>query len=195
MCVAAMTGRWRFGAVAFVRAARAAWSISLRTQRSLRRRTVDTSHVQVATQRPAALPSGARPTCTRTGCRPRALSRRGVRRRGERRRSLGNAAITFAVVLLLWQAIVSFSGISPFVAKGPVDVWNYLVTDPDAAEHRAALMPLVWQTLLDSGIGFIFGMLTAIVLAVLFSLSRPSRPVSCRSCRCCAPSPSSRSLR
>lgn len=90
---------------------------------------------------------------------------------------------------------MSFSGISPFVAKGPVDVWNYLVTDPDAAEHRAALMPLVWQTLLDSGIGFIFGMLTAIVLAVLFSLSRPSRPVSCRSCRCCAPSPSSRSLR
>ncbi len=67
---------------------------------------------------------------------------------------------------------MSFSGISPFVAKGPVDVWNYLVTDPDAAEHRAALMPLVWQTLLDSGIGFIFGMLTAIVLAVLFSLSK-----------------------
>ncbi|GAA3636445.1 hypothetical protein GCM10022200_19740 [Microbacterium awajiense] len=87
-------------------------------------------------------------------------------------RSLGNAAITFAVVLLLWQAIVSFSGISPFVAKGPVDVWNYLVTDPDAAEHRAALMPLVWQTLIDSGIGFVFGMLTAIVLAVLFSLSK-----------------------
>lgn len=64
----------------------AAWSISLRTQRSLRRRTVDTSHVQVATQHPAALPSGARPTGARTGCRPRALSRRGVRRRGERRR-------------------------------------------------------------------------------------------------------------
>ncbi|MBE7196013.1 MAG: hypothetical protein INR66_26480 [Gordonia polyisoprenivorans] len=44
-----------FRGVAFVRAARAAWSISLRTQRSLRRRTVDTSHVQVATQRHAAL--------------------------------------------------------------------------------------------------------------------------------------------
>jgi len=75
-----------FRGVAFVRVARAAWNISLRTQRSLRRRTVDTSHVQVATQRHAALPSGARPIGTRTGCRPRALSRRGVRRRGERRR-------------------------------------------------------------------------------------------------------------
>lgn len=54
-------GSLAFRGVAFVRAARAAWSISLRTQRSLRRRTVDTSHVQVATQRHAALPSGARP--------------------------------------------------------------------------------------------------------------------------------------
>ena len=44
------------------------------------------SRRQVATQRHAALPSGARPIGTRTGCRPRALSRRGVRRRGERRR-------------------------------------------------------------------------------------------------------------
>ena len=71
-------GSLAFRGVAFVRAARAAWSISLRTQRSLRRRTVDTSHVQVATQRHAALPSGARHIGTRTGCRPRAFSRRGV---------------------------------------------------------------------------------------------------------------------
>lgn len=63
-------GSLAFRGVAFVRAARAAWSISLRTQRSLRRRTVDTSHVQVATQRHAALPSGARPIGTRAGCRP-----------------------------------------------------------------------------------------------------------------------------
>jgi ABC-type nitrate/sulfonate/bicarbonate transport system permease component len=87
-------------------------------------------------------------------------------------RSLGNAAITFAVVLVLWQAIVSFSGISPFVAKGPLEVWEFLVTDADAAEHRAQLAPLVVQTLVDSSIGFVFGMLTAMVLAVLFSLSR-----------------------
>lgn len=87
-------------------------------------------------------------------------------------RSLGNAAITFAVVLLLWQAIVSFSGISPYIAKGPVDVWNFLFADADAAEHRAQMAPLVWQTLVDSSIGFVFGMLTAIVFAILFSLSK-----------------------
>ena len=87
-------------------------------------------------------------------------------------RSLGNAGITFAVVLLLWQAIVSFSGISPFVAKGPLDVWNFLFTDEDAAEHRAQMAPLVVQTLVDSSIGFVFGMITAVILAILFSLSK-----------------------
>jgi ABC-type nitrate/sulfonate/bicarbonate transport system, permease component len=87
-------------------------------------------------------------------------------------RSLGNAGITFAVVLLLWQAIVSFTGISPYVAKGPADVWSFLFLDEDAAAHRSAMAPLVGQTLVDSSIGFVFGMITAIVLAVLFSLSK-----------------------
>lgn len=97
------------------------------------------------------------------------------RRRALRRalgRSLGNAAITFAVVLLLWQAIVSFSGISPFVAKGPLDVWSFLFVDEDAAAHRAQMAPLVTQTLVDSLIGFVFGMITAVILAILFSLSK-----------------------
>lgn len=87
-------------------------------------------------------------------------------------RSLGNAAITIAVLLLLWQAVVSLTGISPFIAKGPADVWQFLFTDPDAAENRAAMAPLVAQTLADSALGFIVGMVVAIVLAVLFSLSR-----------------------
>lgn len=96
------------------------------------------------------------------------------RRRALRRtlgRSLGNAGITFAVVLLLWQAIVSFSGISPYIAKGPLEVWSFLFSGEDVAENRAQMAPLVWQTLVDSSIGFVFGMLTAIVLAILFSLS------------------------
>ncbi|MGZ0712118.1 ABC transporter permease (plasmid) [Coraliomargarita sp. W4R53] len=87
-------------------------------------------------------------------------------------RSVGNAAITFLVVLLLWQAVVSLTGISPYIAKGPVDVWNFLFVDEDAAANRAQMLPLVQQTLIDSSIGFFFGMITAIVLAVLFSLSK-----------------------
>lgn len=100
---------------------------------------------------------------------------RADRRRRMRRtigRSLGNGGITLLVLVLLWQGVVSLTGISPFVAKGPLDVWTFLFTDEDAAEHRDQLFPLVGQTLADSAIGFAVGMLIAIVLAVLFSLSR-----------------------
>lgn len=87
-------------------------------------------------------------------------------------RSLGSAGITLLVLLLLWQAVVSFTGISSFIAKGPLDVWEFLFGSEDAAEHRAQLFPLVGQTLADSALGFVVGMAVAIVLAVAFSLSR-----------------------
>lgn len=88
------------------------------------------------------------------------------------RRSVGNAAITFLVLVVIWQVVVSFTGISPYIAKGPLDVWAFLVTDEDAAENRAQMFPLVGQTLVDSSLGFTVGMLIAIILAVVFSLSR-----------------------
>lgn len=94
-------------------------------------------------------------------------------------RALGNAVLTLVIVLLLWQAVVSLTGISPYVAKGPVDVWNFLFVDrPDAAPdrtaaaHRALLLPLLLTTLQDAALGWLVGMVVAIVLAVLFSLSR-----------------------
>jgi ABC-type nitrate/sulfonate/bicarbonate transport system permease component len=87
-------------------------------------------------------------------------------------RALGNALITIVVLLVMWQGIVSLTGISPYVAKGPLDVWNFLFVDEDAAEHRAVLFPLVWQTLADSAIGFVVGMAVAILLAIAFSLSK-----------------------
>lgn len=87
-------------------------------------------------------------------------------------RSLGNAGITILVLLLLWQGVVSLTGISPYVAKGPLDVWQFLFTDEKAAEHRDQMFPLVGQTLLDSWIGFVVGMIVAIILAIAFSLSK-----------------------
>ena len=94
-------------------------------------------------------------------------------------RALVNAALTFAIVLLLWQAVVSLTGISPYVAKGPLDVWDFLFVDepgvdPDrsAAAHRAMLAPLLATTLQDAALGWVVGMVAAVVLAVAFSLSR-----------------------
>ena len=93
-------------------------------------------------------------------------------------RSLINAVVTLVIVIALWQSVVSFTGISPYVAKGPVDVFEFLFVDnPDRPEqtaelHRAEMAPLVVQTLQDATIGFVAGMLTAIVLAMLFTLSK-----------------------
>lgn len=92
-------------------------------------------------------------------------------------RSLLNAVVTIVIVLALWQAVISFTSVSPYVAKGPVDVWNFLfVTEPGArstaAEHRSEMWEFTAQTLRDATIGFVVGMTLAIVLAVLFTLSK-----------------------
>lgn len=87
-------------------------------------------------------------------------------------RSLVNAAVTLGIVLLLWQAVISLTDVSPYVAKGPADVWAFLFTEEGAAENRAELLDLTWVTLRDAAIGFVVGMTTAMVLAVLFTLSK-----------------------
>jgi ABC-type nitrate/sulfonate/bicarbonate transport system permease component len=87
-------------------------------------------------------------------------------------RSLLNALLTFVIVLALWWAVVNLTGISPYVAKGPADVWEFFFTSDEAAVNRAEMMPLLAQTLTDAAIGFVVGMLVAVVLALAFSLSR-----------------------
>lgn len=94
-------------------------------------------------------------------------------------RSVGNSLITVLIVLGIWQLIISFGGISPYVAKGPMDVWQFLFVDeadvrPDdtAATHRDDLAALLGTTIQDAALGFGVGMAIATVLAVTFSLSR-----------------------
>lgn len=110
------------------------------------------------------------------GADPAAQSRlRRDRRRAFLRslgRSLFNALLTLVVLLVLWQGVVSLTGISSFVAKGPLDVWDFLFVTENAADNRAQMFPLVGQTLADSALGFVVGMIVAIILAVLFSLSK-----------------------
>jgi ABC-type nitrate/sulfonate/bicarbonate transport system permease component len=83
-----------------------------------------------------------------------------------------NAALTLVIVLALWWAVVNLTGISEYVAKGPAEVWEFLVSGEDAAANRAELAPLLARTLADAALGFVVGMSVAGVLAVCFSLSR-----------------------
>jgi len=104
-------------------------------------------------------------------------------RRQRRRAVLGavgtgllHTAGALVVVALLWWALVTYAveatDLSDIVVKGPLEVWAHLVTDADAGEHRSELAPLTLHTLQDAGLGFLVGMLAAVVLALLFTLSR-----------------------
>jgi ABC-type nitrate/sulfonate/bicarbonate transport system permease component len=95
-------------------------------------------------------------------------------------RSLGNAIgralllglITVVIVVLVWQALLTFLGVSPFIAKGPLDVFNWLFTLPAAPENRQLIWDNLQVTLVDAFIGFVAGLVAALVLATLFALSK-----------------------
>jgi len=92
-------------------------------------------------------------------------------------RSAVYTTVTLVIVVLAWQAVISFSGISTHVGKGPADVWRFLVVTEEgarstAAENRAELFPLLWESLRDAALGFAVGITIAAGLSIAFSLSR-----------------------
>lgn len=122
-------------------------------------------------------------TLTRTpaapGPTPEATQlRRQIRRESSRAvltalgRSLLTFVLTLVVVVTLWVAVIELFGISSYVAKGPLDVWAYLVTDEGAAEHRDVLGSELVVSLGDAFIGFVAGLVVALVGAIAFRLSR-----------------------
>jgi ABC-type nitrate/sulfonate/bicarbonate transport system permease component len=105
--------------------------------------------------------------------RRRAIRRESTRQAG---RALGRSLLTFAltlvVVLVLWVGAIELFGISSYVAKGPADVWAYLVTDDDAGEHVALLRDELGVSLTDAFIGFVAGLVVALLAATAFRLSK-----------------------
>ncbi|WP_084038148.1 ABC transporter permease [Demequina sp. NBRC 110053] len=86
--------------------------------------------------------------------------------------SLGTFAGTLLTVLVLWQGAIIVFDLSPYVAKGPVDVWRFLVSDPESAAHRSELGANLAITMRDATIGFVAGLLAAVLIAVVFQLSK-----------------------
>jgi hypothetical protein len=74
-------------------------------------------------------------------------------------------------------------GVSSFVGKSPVDVWQYLFSDApargvrpaslSAAAARAASFGALGTTLVNAAIGFVSGMVLATVIAIGFVLWKP----------------------
>lgn len=74
------------------------------------------------------------------------------------------------IVLLAWVLLLKAFHVSPFIGKGPLDVWAY-ISDPDAgAENRAALMAESAVTLRDAFLGLASGTAAALAVASLFNV-------------------------
>lgn len=116
------------------------------------------SAANLATGRPAVLTKS-------TGAQARGIGAYVIR-------ALGTGVLTLVIVLAAWQALILLLGISPFIAKGPLDVWNWLFTLPAAEANRALILTNLGITLTDAFLGFVAGMVLALVLATVFTLSR-----------------------
>lgn len=91
-------------------------------------------------------------------------------RRGRKDRKLGRFLIpigAIAVLIALWQAVVTVFGIPSYIVPSPVEVWSTLVSEWGTL--MANLVPTAVETLL----GFIVGNGVAILLAVVFVYSKP----------------------
>jgi len=87
-------------------------------------------------------------------------------------RAVGTMGLVLAVVVALWVLALRVFDVSPYVGKGPMDVVDSLFVDEDAAALRSEIAGLLGRTLIDAGIGFLTGMLAAVVLAAVVVRSR-----------------------
>ncbi|MDQ1137681.1 ABC-type nitrate/sulfonate/bicarbonate transport system permease component [Microbacterium sp. SORGH_AS 1204] len=89
---------------------------------------------------------------------------------------------TALLLLLGWQLAITLSGLSPYLAKTPIDVWRYLFVDGggkpfDAGERRAALAPMIGVTLGHSAVGLLLGVTAGFIGAVALTASRALRSI------------------
>lgn len=108
--------------------------------------------------------------------RPRWRTLRYVLRRITR--TVAMMAASVVILAVLWDVVLSVLHANSFIAKTPIDVWDYLfVRDPQSGttpgQNRDQLFQLLWVTLGHAGIGFVFGVGGSILIAVLFTLLQP----------------------
>jgi ABC-type nitrate/sulfonate/bicarbonate transport system permease component len=83
-----------------------------------------------------------------------------------------NVIVTMAAVVVLWIIFLQVYDLDPLVAKSPIDIYHYLFSGADAGAHRSLVSSGLGRTLLDAGLGFVAGLIAAVVVAVVFVLLR-----------------------
>lgn len=88
---------------------------------------------------------------------------------------LGALALSLVLILLIWVLfLIAFPNIGPIIGRTPIDVFSYLFTAADASAQRSAIFADLRITLGDTAIGFVSGMVSAIVVAAVFVMFRPA---------------------
>jgi ABC-type nitrate/sulfonate/bicarbonate transport system permease component len=82
------------------------------------------------------------------------------------------AAVSIAAVVVGWYLLVKATGVNPYLAKTPDQVFTYLTSGADGGTHRSEIAGHLLETLRDAGIGYLAGTVTAVTAAVLFLNSR-----------------------
>lgn len=90
-------------------------------------------------------------------------------------RTMGGVLLAGIVVLAAWVGVFALTGLDPYFAKRPWDVWQWLVSSADASAHRQELLTAAGQTLAVAIPGYFAGLLMGVLLAATFSLSAPVR--------------------
>ncbi|NBU22622.1 MAG: ABC transporter permease subunit [Actinobacteria bacterium] len=87
-------------------------------------------------------------------------------------KGFANTALSLAVVIVLWMVALWALDVTPFIGKGPLEVFNWLFLDEDSAANLKLVSDALGQTMIDAGIGFTFGLFFATFIALLFNLSK-----------------------
>ena len=80
--------------------------------------------------------------------------------------------LTIVAVLVIWVGLLWALQLSPLIAKGPIDVWNWLFIVPAAEANRTMLLGNLMVTLGDAAIGFVAGLVVALLAALAFELNK-----------------------
>ncbi len=95
---------------------------------------------------------------------------------------LAGGALVVVAVLGLWQGTMVLFDLHPFFAKRPADVAAFLLTGPEAAQHRAVLLGAYADTLAFTVPGYVAGLVLgaglACVCVLVPALARFGLPLS-----------------
>ena len=85
---------------------------------------------------------------------------------------VSNTLLSLVIGLFLWVGALWAFDVTPYIGKGPLEVFEFVFLDEQAAENQVLVGQALGQTMVDASIGFSFGLFFATIVAVLFTLSR-----------------------